>query len=644
MCGIAGLVVAVTTGAKRTLQRMGDNLAHRGPDGAGIWLDSVAGIGLAHRRLAVVDLSPAGAQPMQSADGRWVVTFNGEIYNHRQLRATIESHESIAWHGHSDTEVLVECLARMGVEETLRRANGMFALAAWDRFEHRLYLARDRMGEKPLYVAWIQGGIAFASETKALRSVPGFRATPDQEAIGLLLRYGYVPAPRAIYCDCYKPLPGCYLRLDGARLNPPTGASEFQSWCQPYWRLASVAGEGLKRQREASPDEMTSELDRLMHESISLRMVADVPVGVFLSGGIDSSLVAAIMQHRSNRPIRTFTIGFKEAGFNESLHAEAIASHLGTEHQMLILHADDALGRVSELPQIYDEPLADPSQLPTTLLAEFTRQHVTVSLSGDGGDELFFGYKRYFNSQRLWSHYRHIPKGLRQLAAGALDKLLPILPGHARRLGRIAGTLSGTSAAELHWVFAGLWPNGANPAAESLTLPTDPCRDCWAEAEIPGSAERMMYFDQVCYLPDDLMVKTDRASMSVALEVRMPFLDPAIVDFAWRLPHSLKQRGSSGKLLLRELLARYVPRALFEREKQGFAVPLDAWLRGPLRAWANDLLAEERLREEGHLDARLVRATWQMHLSGRRDHAHALWAVLSLQAWLERQRRDGLMK
>ena len=638
MCGLAGFLLppGERTDAPAWLDAMAKRIAHRGPDAQGVWWDPGHGVGLAHRRLSIIDLSPAGAQPMASHCGRWVLAFNGEIYNHRALRRQLESAGPIAWRGHSDTEVLLEGIAHDGLDATLERADGMFALAAYDRQARVLHLARDRFGEKPLYVGPVGEGIAFASELKALRALPGFRGGVDPAALAQFLRLGYVPAPMCIHPGIRKLLPGHVLSLHGPGPLPAS---------RPFWSAADAARRASADPFQGSFDEAVTELDALLRDAIGLRMEADVPLGALLSGGIDSSTVVALMQAQRSDRVRTFSIGSTEPGYDEAGHARAIAAHLGTEHTELYVSADDALALVPSLPTLYDEPFADSSQLPTYLVSRMARRHVTVALSGDAGDELFGGYNRHFHGPALWRRLAPWPAGLRR-AGAALASAIP--PGGYDRLVRMAGALaprelaagragekvhkaagllSAANEADFHARLVSLWPEPWRllPGASPLPLPPREDGDGW------GFAERCMLHDTGHYLPDDVLAKVDRASMGVGLEVRVPLLDRRVFEFAWRLPMSFKVGSSEGKRALREVLYRHVPRELVDRPKQGFAVPIAAWLRGPLRAWAEGLLEDNRL--QGCFDVRAVRRTWHEHLSGSRNHDARLWALLMFQAW-----------
>lgn len=648
MCGIAGCLlslqrVAAPYKSGDVARDMADRLSHRGPDAAGVWSDEVSRIALAHRRLSILDLSPAGHQPMQSACARYVVVYNGEIYNWAELRGDLAAvGQAPAWRGHSDTEVLLAGIVAWGLEATLRRARGMFALALWDRAEKTLTLARDRIGEKPLYYGRVGDDFAFGSELKALRALPAARFDTDPGALALMLRYGYVPAPHSIYRGIFKLPPGTLLRVtaDG-RFGEP----------EPWWRFAAVAQDGAANRRALSDGEALDELEAVLGAAIGEQMVADVPLGALLSGGLDSSTVVALMQARSARPVRTFTIGFAEGDYDEAANAKAVARHLGTEHTEL--HVDPAQARdiLPRLPDIYDEPFADSSQIPTALVCALTRQHVTVCLSGDAGDELFAGYNRYFWGTSLWRRLGRVPPGLRRALAGGLSAvpagawngvfgaLGPLLPGRLRasnpggKLHKLAEVMGAASPEALYLELVSQW-RGTLPLrgiVEPPTLVADPGR--WPV--IPSFAERMMAVDTLTYLPDDILVKVDRAAMAASLETRVPFLDARVIDFAWRLPFNKKVRDGQGKWLLRQLLYRHVPRELVERPKQGFGVPIEHWLRGPLREWAEDLLSPAALAADGLLDPVPIRAMWERHLSGR-NVQYALWNVLMYQAWRKR--------
>jgi asparagine synthase (glutamine-hydrolysing) len=630
---------------------MTDTLRHRGPDDSGDFLEETAGLALGARRLAIVDLSELGHQPMVSPDGRYVLAFNGEIYNFSDLRRELED-AGLRFRGTSDTEVLVAAVQHWGLHAALTASNGMFALALWDRRDRRLHLARDRFGEKPLYYGWNGNSFLFGSELKALRAHPAFRDTVDRDALALYFRHNCVPAPYSIYSDSAKLPPSSILTIEEATapgIIPPP---------EPYWSLGDVAEAGASARQRSSVADATDELDATLRRSVALRMHADVALGAFLSGGIDSSLVVALMQAQHTSKVQTFTIAFDDAGFDEAPQARAVADHLGTEHHELLVTPGDALDVVPRLPEIYDEPFADSSQIPTTVLARLTRAHVTVALSGDGGDELFGGYNRYAWAERFWKRVEPVPLPLRRVAAAALGAVPPgwwdrafdgarrVLPGSmalrtpGTKLIKVARVLP---AADLHETYVTLASHVEDPArlvlgaVEPSTLLTSPER--WPALD--DAVERMMYLDTMTYLPDDILTKVDRATMASSLEGRMPFLDPDVAALAWRTAPDRKMRAGAGKWLLRQLLHRYVPPALVERPKTGFGVPIGDWLRGPLRPWAEDLLAPGRLARDGFLAPEIVRAMWTEHLSGRCDRQFELWDVLMFQAWLDAQAAAG---
>jgi asparagine synthase (glutamine-hydrolysing) len=645
MCGIAGTLAApgrADADPQALVLAMCTRIAHRGPDDDGAWHDEAHGLTLGHRRLSIVDLSPQGHQPMHSASGRYVVVFNGEIYNHGELREQLGPQP---WRGHSDTETLLACFERHGVLATLPLLVGMFAIAVWDRERQELALARDRMGEKPLYYGTLSSGdFVFASELRALEAHPRWSGEIDRDAVADLLQYACIGAPRSIYAHVRKLEPGSWLVLPLSR----------QARAGRYWNLVEVATRGVA-QAAASPRgdaEAVDELERLLGQAIRGQIVADVPVGAFLSGGVDSSAIVALMCRHSSTRVRTFSIGFSEPGFNEAEFAKAVAQHLGTDHTEHYVTPEDALAVVGRLPSLYDEPFADASQIPTYLVSQMARRDVTVALSGDAGDELFAGYNRYRLAMRSWGVLERFPLPLRRAASraalalppGAWDRLfgLPnaLLPAR-RRVGNggdkvhkfAASVLAAPSPLAMYEQLLRYWDEveavvpGAAPRHARI--------EALAAGLPPGTSpvDRMCLADQLGYLPDDILVKVDRAAMAVSLETRVPLLDHRIVEFAWGVPLHQKMRGGESKWLLRQLLYRHVPRELIERPKQGFGVPLDRWLRGPLREWAEDLLAEPRLRADGFLDAAAVRRRWREHLSGRRNWQYALWNVLMFQAW-----------
>jgi asparagine synthase (glutamine-hydrolysing) len=652
MCGLAGFFDAGATlavaGWPAVLGHMGGAILHRGPDDAGVWSDPEAGIGLVHRRLSVLDLTPAGHQPMLSASGRYVLAFNGEIYNHLELRRELGLQSGIAWRGHSDTETLLAGFETWGLEATLKKSIGMFAMALWDRAERTLVLARDRMGEKPLYYGWQNGVFLFGSELKALKAHPAFRGGIDRDALTLLLRYGYIAAPHSIYQGIRKLPAGSFLRLAGDALRMPAQLADPVT----YWLLREAVRAGRDAPFHGSETQAITALETRLKDSISLQMIADVPLGAFLSGGVDSSMVVALMQAQSARPVRTFTIGFHEAEFNEAGHAQAIARHLGTDHTELYVTPREAMDVIPRLPALYDEPFADSSQVPTFLVSRLARQHVTVSLSGDGGDELFGGYTRYSWAAQLRRRQGVLP----QIGRAAFAKLLmsltptrwdalfarlaPLLPDRwaykapGDKLHKLAEALAFETPEQLYLRLLSHWGRPAEVvagAAEPATALNDPAS--WREAG--GFEAGMMYLDSLTYLPDNILVKVDRAAMGISLETRVPLLDHRVVEFAWQLPLSMKIRNGQGKWILRQVLEKYVPRYLFERPKMGFGVPIDSWLRGPLRDWAEALLDDSRLRREGYFHPQPIREKWAEHLSGQRNWQYYLWDVLMFQAWLE---------
>jgi asparagine synthase (glutamine-hydrolysing) len=646
MCGIAGFIASPAPSAELSSRAvaMADALRHRGPDDSGIWTDPAAGIALGFRRLSILDLSEAGHQPMASVSGRYVMIFNGEVYNHEELRREVTSEISMEFRGHSDTEVMLAAIERWGLESAVRRFNGMFALALWDRRERRLHLVRDRVGVKPLYYGTSGGTFLFSSELSALRRHPAFDAEIDHDALSLLMQYSYIPAPFSIYRKFRKLPAGTILTI---------GPGRYESVPEPYWSAKEVYEKGEQEPFSGSEQEAVDQLEHLVRDSVRLRMVADVPLGVFLSGGVDSSTVTALMQAQSARAIKTFSIGFEEDEYNEAVHAAAVARHLGTDHTEMYVTAQQALATIPELPRIYDEPFADSSQIPTYLVSALARRRVTVSLSGDGGDELFGGYNRYFLGRRVWRAVSPFPNVVRRFAATLLGAIsaerwnqfrrkLPTstaLPADAfgDKIHKLARVLRAGDPDLMYFETVSQWsPSVVRGSGDAVAagLPA-------ARPQISDPIQRMMYFDLISYLPDDILVKTDRASMAVSLEAREPLLDYRLVEFAASLPMRLKLRGSQGKWILRQLLYRYVPESLIERPKMGFGVPLDHWLRGPLREWAEDLLSEDRLPQEGFFDPAAVRHKWIEHLSGRRDWQHYLWDVLMFNAWFDAQRKSS---
>lgn len=635
MCGIAGAIAPSGRYDEHALhglgKAMGAAIAHRGPDDAGTWVDAEAGLVLAHRRLSIIDLSPEGHQPMVSDDGRWVIAFNGEIYNHGELRRELAAGGQV-FRGHSDTEVLLAAIARWGVDAALARGNGMLALAAWDRHSRTLWLARDRVGKKPLYYGWTgDGTFLFGSELAALRACPSLQAETDPDALALLLRLDYIPAPHCILKGIRKLPAGALVRLDGAHVATRTLPDALR-WWDARARQDAAIREGF----DGDDASALEALDGLLRDAVALRMEADVPLGAFLSGGTDSSLITALMQAQATRPVRSFSIGFDNAVHDESAHAAAVARHLGTDHTELRADGRAALDLVPTIARIYDEPFADSSQLPTALLCRLARQHVTVALSGDGGDELFFGYGRYLRALRNDAHLERLPRRLLARLAGE--------PGERARLGGLPALRAELATRDLQHVARHRISRWRHPervvdgAQRRATAYDDPA----ALLRHGTPADQLMAMDFACYLPEDILTKVDRASMAVALEARAPLLDWRVVEFAWSLPLSMKYREGELKYLPKKLLSRYLPEPLVYRGKSGFGAPVGDWLRGPLREWAEAQLDERRLREEGHFDPAAIRAVWSDFLRGQRKwHTH-LWSVLMFQAWRDAWQGSGM--
>jgi asparagine synthase (glutamine-hydrolysing) len=629
MCGIAGYIdLSRSTGAaelQAAVTRMADTMAHRGPDSAGAWTDPANGIGLSHRRLSILDLSPDGHQPMISACGRYVIVFNGEIYNFETLRRELQGSGS-AFRGGSDTEVMLAAISRWGLERAVRRFNGMFAFAVWDRREHTLSLVRDRLGEKPLYYGAVNGKFVFASELKAIRATAG-PLELDRGAIRLYLRHCYIPAPYSIYTGINKLPPGTLVAF---RPDAPSA----RHTPEPYWSAKSAAEAGTNRPFSGSSTEAADELHGLLTAAVKLRMRADVPLGAFLSGGIDSSTVVALMQSESSRPVKTFSIGFTEDGYDEAPHAKAVARLLGTDHTEAYVTPEDAMAVIPRLASMYDEPFADSSQIPTRLVSQLAREKVTVALSGDGGDELFGGYTRYAIGRKLSRYLSCIPRPLRGPLSSTAKRLggFPGVP--QRKFDRIVEFLQAGDSDAMYLQLTSHW-SGPDPIVHGAIEPPTALTGA-PPARLRGLTHRMMYFDTVMYLPDDILVKLDRASMSVSLESRVPLLDHNVVEFAWSLPYSLlNHTDGRSKWPLRQVLYRYVPPALVDRPKKGFGIPLGSWLRGPLRDWAASLLDERRLVQEGIFEPGPIIAKWREHAGGQNDWHYHLWDVLMFQAWLD---------
>jgi asparagine synthase (glutamine-hydrolysing) len=633
MCGISGIWRFGGTGdaeLQATSRAMTDAIAHRGPDGEGHWVDAAVGLALGHRRLAIIDLSPTGRQPMMSADRRFVITYNGELYNRAELAAELD----LQWRGTSDTEVLIEAIARFGIDGALQRANGLFAFAAYDTATRTLHLARDRLGIKPVYFTRQNGTFAFASELRALRTVKDLVLNLDPGAMASYLRYGCVPAPQAIYRKVEKLAPG-------SRLEVTSSGEKVKT----YWDLAAIARANQRRQDERPEKEICEELHGLLADAVRRQMVSDVPIGAFLSGGIDSSVVAALMQRASSRPVKTFSIGFHEPAFNEATDARGVAHHLGTDHTELILSAADAQALIPQLPTIYDEPFADSSQLPTCLVSRLARTDVTVALSGDGGDEGFGGYVRYWGVDRLWRSAQHLPSRIRRAAAGSIALLsadawdllarpLPrrLKPAHfGDKILKGAAALSEEGPLDMYRRLVSQTPDPGRFLRQA-DEPPDVVARLGGQTQGLDTVSKMRLLDMLTYLPDDILTKVDRASMSVGLEARVPLLDHRVVEFVWRLPTGRLIAGGKGKRPLRAVLDQYVPRALVDRPKMGFGIPLAAWLKGPLRSWAEDLLSPASL-SDGLFDRAALRRCFEDCIAGRRSELNALWAVLQFEAW-----------
>jgi asparagine synthase (glutamine-hydrolysing) len=627
------------------MDRMTVTLAHRGPDDSGVWADAGGQAALGSRRLAVIDLSSEGHQPMSSADGRYTVAYNGEIYDFLTLRKQLEA-AGHTFRGHSDTEVLLASVSRWGIEATLPRLSGMYAFGLWDAQDRVLHLVRDRLGKKPVYYGWQGDTFLVGSELKALRAHPDFRAPIDRNALASFLRFCYVPSPWSIY-EGIRKLPAAHwltIRPDRPGEMPEPVA---------YWDPVEVARCGQESQLQLSDEDARAELERLLSDAVRLRTISDVPLGAFLSGGIDSSTVVALLQAQTPMRVRTFTIGYDSAEYDESSHAAAVAKHLGTDHTELRVTPEETRAVIPRLPDLYDEPFADASQIPTFLVSELARRSVTVALSGDGGDEVFGGYNRYVAGTRIWSRVGRVPTPLRHglvrgveaipprgwdRVGGVVDRVLPpsrrgVITGN--NVHKLASVLDLGGIDQMYTRLVSTWTN-----PDEIVVGGCEVRPEWSDITAPlaDPAHRMMLFDLVSYLPDDILVKVDRASMGSSLEARAPFLDHRVVEFAWRLPLHQKIRAGEGKWLLRRVLERHVPRSMFERPKHGFGVPIDAWLRGPLRDWAEALLSKDRLTRDGFLEAAPIREVLDEHLDGRRNNQYRLWAVLMFQSWLEAQR------
>jgi asparagine synthase (glutamine-hydrolysing) len=645
MCGFAGFLDKglISYDPEAILSAMGDSISHRGPDDCGEWFDSAFNLGLSHRRLSVLDISLAGHQPMNSLSGRFVLVYNGEIYNHLELRKLLkQGSSSTKFKGNSDTETLLCCFETWGIEATVKCLRGMFAFSVWDNQKKSLVLVRDRAGEKPLYYGWQNNVFLFGSDLKALKQHPKFNAEINRGSISLLLRHNCIPAPHSIYKDIFKLEPGNMLEIT-------LSSRKSKKWS--YWSLKDVVS---NPKFKGTADEAVSKLENLALDAVKSQMLSDVPIGAFLSGGVDSSAVASLMQSQSFNPIKTFSIGFNEQKYNEAEYAKKIAKHLGAEHTELYISSKDAMNVIPKLSELYSEPFSDSSQIPTFLLSELAKKDVTVSLSGDAGDELFCGYNRYMLTNRLWKYISILPKHMRSSMAKVMmsipikkwDDVSAFIPG-ARNLHDFGGKIhKGASVLEsksIDELYLGLVSHFINPESfvingvEPLTSLTS--KNKIKSIERLNNVEKMMALDFLTYLPDDILTKVDRASMGVSLEARVPFLDHRIIEFAWSLPLSIKIRGGNSKWPLRHLLNKYVPKELIDRPKMGFSMPVDLWLRGPLRNWAEELLNEDRLSREGYFHSELVGKMWNEHILGKNNWQHQLWSILMFQAWLENENK-----
>ena len=667
MCGFSGFLTnnpSILANSEVIVTNMADTIQHRGPDDSGVWVDVDAGVALAHRRLSIVDLSPAGHQPMVSSNNRYVIAFNGEIYNHVEIRCELERHSNpnltaedvlippdslstsmsgpFKWRGHSDTETLLAGFEAWGIEVTLKKTVGMFAIALWDREERVLTLARDRMGEKPLYYGFQNKTFLFGSELKALKSHPDFLAEIDRDVLCLYLRHCYIPAPYSIYKNIQKLLPGTYLQV---RLGVDANAQTLSP--KAYWSMTDVARQGVEASFKGSDGEAIAILDSQLKQSIGLQMMADVPLGGFLSGGVDSSTVVALMQAQSMRPVKTFSIGFDDSSYSEAEYAKAVAQHLGTEHTELYISSTQAMGVIPLLGKIYDEPFADSSQIPTFLVSQMAKPHVTVSLSGDAGDELFCGYNRYVLADN-WGRIEKMPVGMRSLVSNVINYIQPQTWDSVFQQISKFKKMPDNMGDKLEKLAIGLKSTTVQDAYFSLVSEIDYPEQVVIGAKEPQTwltqvgksshfqdpKQVMMFMDAMTYLPDDILVKVDRASMANSLEVRVPFLDHRLVELAWQLPMAMKMREGQTKWILRQVLYQYVPQYLIERPKAGFAIPLGDWLRGPLRDWAEDLLEDQRLQREGYFNSDFVHDLWRAHLMGNRNNQSLLWSILMFQTWL----------
>ena len=648
MCGITGFYSKTSSNFNNIILKMNSAIAHRGPDSSNIWQDKNSGIVFGHQRLSILDLSTAGNQPMVSSSGRYIITYNGEIYNHLEIRKELNKiNLNIKWKSNTDTETLLEALELWGFEKTLKKIVGMFAFGLWDKKNRSLILVRDRIGEKPLYFGWQGKGdnkvFLFGSELKALKVHPEFSREINRDAIALQLRHNYIPDPYSIYKDIYKLLPGHYLELTEDNLK-----KNFLPTPKIYWSLTKSAIYGNNNQLTQSDESIQSDLEKRLKLSVKQRMISDVPLGAFLSGGIDSSTIVALMQSQSNHPIKTFTIGFNEDDYNEAQHAKKIAKHLGTDHTELYFSSKTAMEVIPKLSTIYDEPFSDNSQIPSFLLSQLAKKDVKVALSGDGGDELFCGYNRYMSTNNWSKKFNSVPISLRKILAYAVklisqknwNKLFKLLPGlnqhinYGHKIHKGAKALEANTLSDLYYILISHWQNPTEVVTNSKEPPTF-LSEFNPELLNFNNHQKMMMLDLITFLPNSILVKVDRASMASSLEARVPFLDHELIEYSWKIPHSLKFRNGKGKWILRQILSNYVPKNLTERPKKGFGIPIGIWLRGPLRDWAENLLNEKRLTQEGYFNPKQIRDKWQEHLLNKHNWQYDLWNVLMFQAWID---------
>ena len=648
MCGINGFYSKSSSTFDNVIVKMNSAISHRGPDTNGAWLDKNSGIVLGHQRLSIIDLSASGNQPMRSSSGQFTITYNGEVYNHLEIRKELEkSNSNLKWRGFSDTETLLEAIDFWGIEKSLQKIDGMFAFGLWNQKTRSLVLARDRIGEKPLYFGWQGKGenkvFLFGSELKALKVHPEFDGAINRDAIALQLRHNCIPAPYSIYNDIYKLLPGHYLQLNEYDLEKNLLPSP-----KKYWSLIDCATHGNNNQFKLSNEEIQKDLEIHLKNSVKKQMISDVPLGAFLSGGIDSSTVVALMQSQSKHPVKTFTIGFSENDYNETQYAKKIAKHLGTNHSELYVSSKTAMEVIPKLPTIYDEPFSDSSQIPTFLVSQLAKQHVKVALSGDGGDELFCGYTRHAISKKFFNISRLIPLSFRKIISDGiksvpshnwnrLSKFLPGLNNYSKlgdKIHKGADILNARTLFDIYYMLCSHWQNPTKTVINSKEPGTFLTK---FRPKLKGlnSQQQMMVLDFITYLPNDILVKVDRAAMSASLETRVPFLDHKLIEYVWKIPHSLKFRNGSGKWILKQILSQYVPKNLTERPKMGFEIPIGFWLRGPLRDWAENLLNQKRLKQERYFNPELIRDKWAEHLSGKKNWQYDLWDILMFQAWID---------